>query len=219
MNAHAEKMDRMYRRQRHIYDLTRKYYLFGRDRLLRSLPIETGSRVLEMGCGTGRNLIALARLHPEARLFGIDISAEMLASARAQIEKRLLAGRIVVRHSPAEAVDHARTFGLTVPFDVVFFSYSLTMMPTWREALAAGLANLRTGGTLAIVDFCDQGGWPVPVRRMLAGWLDLFDVKFRPELLETIAAFPPETAQIRTIGGRYAFLAFVRKKIPKSSND
>ncbi len=211
MSAHAEKMDRMYRRQRHIYDLTRKYYLFGRDRLLRSLPIEDSSRVLEMGCGTGRNLIALARLHPEARLCGIDISAEMLASAQSRIEKCLLSGRIVLRRSAAEAVEHTRTFGQTEPFDVVFFSYSLTMMPTWREALAAGLANLRLGGTLAIVDFCDQGGWPVPVRRMLAGWLNLFDVKFRPELLQTIAAFPPETVHLRTIGGRYAFLAHIRK--------
>ena len=29
----AEQMDRMYRYQRHIYDLTRKYYLLGRDRI------------------------------------------------------------------------------------------------------------------------------------------------------------------------------------------
>jgi S-adenosylmethionine-diacylgycerolhomoserine-N-methlytransferase len=35
----ARRMDAMYRYQRHIYDLTRKFYLLGRDRLLASLPI------------------------------------------------------------------------------------------------------------------------------------------------------------------------------------
>ena len=31
---HADLMDRIYRRQRHVYDATRKYYLLGRDRLI-----------------------------------------------------------------------------------------------------------------------------------------------------------------------------------------
>ena len=32
--AAAQSMDRMYRAQRHIYDLTRKFYLLGRDRMI-----------------------------------------------------------------------------------------------------------------------------------------------------------------------------------------
>ena len=32
---HAALMDTVYRGQRHIYDATRKYFLFGRDRLIR----------------------------------------------------------------------------------------------------------------------------------------------------------------------------------------
>ena len=36
-SGHAALMDRVYRRQRYIYDLTRKYYLFGRDRMIREL--------------------------------------------------------------------------------------------------------------------------------------------------------------------------------------
>ena len=51
---HAERMDRMYRYQRHIYDLTRKYYLLGRDRLIDELQPPVGGHVLEVGCGTGR---------------------------------------------------------------------------------------------------------------------------------------------------------------------
>ena len=52
----TDRMNRMYRRQRHIYDGTRRYYLLGRDPLIAKLKPEAGANVLEVGCGTGRNL-------------------------------------------------------------------------------------------------------------------------------------------------------------------
>ena len=67
----AAAMDRMYRHQRHVYDLTRKFYLFGRDRLIRQLAPPRGAHVCEIGCGTARNLIALARRYPAIRLYGM----------------------------------------------------------------------------------------------------------------------------------------------------
>ena len=77
----TRRMNRMYRRQRHIYDATRRYYLLGRDRLIAGLHPAAGASVLEIGCGTGSNLVHAARLYPDARFFGIDISTEMLTSA------------------------------------------------------------------------------------------------------------------------------------------
>ncbi|MEP4422552.1 MAG: methyltransferase domain-containing protein, partial [Nitratireductor sp.] len=71
---HAALMDANYRFQRHVYDLTRKYYLLGRDRLVDALQVPAGGSVLELGCGTGRNLVRVARRYPHARLFGLDIS-------------------------------------------------------------------------------------------------------------------------------------------------
>ncbi len=60
----AEAMDGIYRWQRWIYDLTRKYYLLGRDRLIADLDAADGASVLEIGWGTGRNLVAAARRYP-----------------------------------------------------------------------------------------------------------------------------------------------------------
>ena len=58
---HRAHMDGIYRYQRYIYDLTRKYYLLGRDRLLADLEPPDGGTILEIGCGTGRNLVLAAR--------------------------------------------------------------------------------------------------------------------------------------------------------------
>ena len=78
---HGQLMNAVYRNQRYIYDITRKYYLLGRDRLIETLAPPQGGRVLEVACGTGRNLVAIGRHYPEARLFGFDISTEMLTTA------------------------------------------------------------------------------------------------------------------------------------------
>ena len=68
MSDAAALMDRMYRRQRHIYDLSRKFYLLGRDEGIARLRPASGDKMLEIGCGTGRNLVKLAQAYPEARL-------------------------------------------------------------------------------------------------------------------------------------------------------
>ena len=46
-SSHAGHMDAIYRTQRHFYDLTRKYYLLGRDRLIRRLDPPKGGSVIE----------------------------------------------------------------------------------------------------------------------------------------------------------------------------
>src|SRR5215469_4205976 len=95
---HAALMDSVYRRQRYIYDFTRKYYLFGRDRLIRELALAPGARVVEVGCGTGRNLVQIARRYPEAKLFGLDASSEMLKSATHSLKRAGLESRVALAH-------------------------------------------------------------------------------------------------------------------------
>ena len=98
----ARLMDRMYRHQRHFYDATRKFYLLGRDQLIRDINPPVRGRVLEIGCGTGRNLVRAARTWPSIQAYGIDVSAEMLATARpgarvifrTAADERLLPGRV-----------------------------------------------------------------------------------------------------------------------------
>ena len=184
---HRAAMDRIYRRQRHFYDLTRKYYLLGRDELIAGLDAGSGARVLEVGCGTGRNLIVAAQRWPGARFTGLDISAEMLVTARASVARAGLSDRIALVEGDATAFDAAALSG-GAGFDRVFLSYTLSMIPDWQAALAQGARALAPGGRLDLVDFGQQEHLPAPFRRALFAWLAKFDVTPRAGLPEAVAA-------------------------------
>ncbi len=173
---HAALMDKVYRGQRHIYDFTRKYYLFGRDRLIRELDAAPGMGVLEVGCGTGRNLERIARTWPDVQCHGFDISGEMLKSAGARLgnQARLALG-------DATRFDSNALFGRS-GFDRVVLSYTLSMIPGWQDALDQAAAALAPGGVLDVVDFGDLAGLPSPLRAGLRAWLAKFHVSPRPDL-------------------------------------
>ena len=214
--ATGARMDRMYRHQRHIYDLSRKFYLLGRERAVEALAPASCVRICEIGCGTGRNLVALARRYPDAAIYGIDASEEMLKSARLKIARHGLGERIRVRRCLAEELDPGTTFGLAEPFDALLFSYALSMMPAWEAALARALAVLRPGGVLAVVDFSQQRGLPGWFRWLLRGWLALFEVTPREGLagyFEARAAAERGRLTLTPICRDYASILTYRKPL------
>jgi S-adenosylmethionine-diacylgycerolhomoserine-N-methlytransferase len=183
----TRRMNRMYRRQRHIYDGTRRYYLLGRDQMISGLRLDSGASVLEIGCGTGRNLVLAARLYPAARFFGIDVSTEMLTSAITAISRAGLTSQVRVAHGDATAFDPKRLFGIP-EFDHVMISYSLSMIPDWRRVLGAAAAHLKPGGRLHVVDFGGQERLPGIARTLLRQWLAMFDVTPRDDLEHELSA-------------------------------
>ena len=174
-------MDAMYRYQRHIYDLTRKFYLLGRDGMIAKLDARPGTSVLEIGCGTGRNLIQAARDYPRARFFGLDVSHEMLTSAERSIARADMCERVQVAHADATTFDPAEVLGVS-KFDRVFISYTLSMIPAWEGVLDSALSLLATGGELHIVDFGGQERLPSWFRTVLRRWLAAFHVTPRDDM-------------------------------------
>lgn len=182
----TNRMNRMYRRQRHIYDGTRRYYLLGRDQLITGLRPKAGASVLEIGCGTGRNLVVAARRYRDARFFGIDVSTEMLTSAISAITRRGLTGRVRVAHGDGTAFDPQMLFGIS-SFDHISISYSLSMIADWRRVIEAAVNHLKPGGSLHIVDFGNQERLPDITRALLLRWLAMFDVTPRDELKSVLS--------------------------------
>lgn len=203
---HASLMDRMYRGQRHIYDLTRKYYLFGRDTTISGLGLKPGQTMLELGCGTGRNLALTARRFPSARLYGLDISRAMLETAESKFRKAGMPVTLVAGDATSFKASEFDVEG----FDRIMISYALSMIPDWQGTIRAALDALSPQGELHIVDFGDQAGLPHWFKRMLRGWLKSFHVTPRDELvalLAPLAASRGRALTVQAIGGGYAIRA------------
>lgn len=205
--THAERMDGIYRYQRRIYDLSRKYFLLGRDHMIGALDAKADDKILEIACGTGRNLNKIAGRYPGTRLYGFDLSEEMLKSAR-----RTLKGRAVLARADARTFDGRNAFG-TEAFDRIIMSYGLSMMPGWQTALAAAANHLAPGGSLHVVDFGGQSGWPAWFGRLLRAWLSKFHVSPRNGIdgvLSELAAKHDGTAEFETLYRDYAVYGVLR---------
>lgn len=145
----SNKMKQYYEFHSKIYDATRWTFLFDRKELCRKLPFgKTDSfKLLEVGCGTGYIIYQLHDLYPEATLYGLDISSEMLKLAQNKNKK---AGQKVKFLEQLYGDKPLREQN----FDVILFSYSLSMInPYWDKLLEQAYEDLRPGGILAVADF------------------------------------------------------------------
>jgi len=197
----ASRMDRHYRYQRFVYDATRRYFLLGRKHLIGNLKPEASGSVLEIGCGTAWNLTEAARLYPDARFFGLDVSAAMLETARASLARKRLGHPIVLRQGDATGFDAPELFGVQA-FDRVFFSYALSMIPGWELALDHALDLIMPGGSLHIVDFGQCEHLPGHIKRGLFAFLSYHSVTPRSDLKDRILVL----AEIRGFDAQYSSL-------------
>jgi S-adenosylmethionine-diacylgycerolhomoserine-N-methlytransferase len=168
-NDHRAFLNRYYGISRHFYDLTRKYYLFGRDTELFELAGEDWQSLIEVGPGTGRNLDKLRRLRPNVSLGGVEACDEMLLSAR-----RRCPG-VSFSQGFAETADYCSVLGQAP--ERILFSYCLSMVQDQDRAIERAQQALAAGGQLALVDFADFAGLPKAAAASLSRWLRTFHVQ------------------------------------------
>ncbi|HEY7060246.1 MAG TPA: class I SAM-dependent methyltransferase [Chloroflexota bacterium] len=111
------------------------------------LAVAQGGRVLELGCGSGRVLLPLARAG--CAVVGLDVSPPMLALARAHLAaaEPAVAARVRLVESPMAGFALDETFDLAI-IAARSFSYLLTRADQ-QSALRTIAAHLRPGGVLA----------------------------------------------------------------------
>ena len=191
-----------YRWHAKMYDLTRWAFLFGRRGLIKTVAsqIEPPSRILEIGCGTGKNLITLAEAFPAARIAGLDLSKDMLERARVKIDR--FDGRVELLHRPYDgpvAREGER-------FDLIVFSYSLSMInPGYDEVIRHCRADLKPGGVVAVVDF-HETRWP-----WFRRWMGINHVRMEGQILKHLGChFETLKCQVeRCYGDLWRYLVFV----------
>ena len=117
-----------------------------REQAVATLELKPGDRVLEIGCGTGRNLPPLrAAVGDTGHVYGIDLSAGMLTRARSLVDQHRWRNVTLVH---GDAVDYQAP----EPLDGVLFGFSYSTMPHHHAVLLQALAQLRPGGRVCVMD-------------------------------------------------------------------
>jgi SAM-dependent methyltransferase len=98
-----------------------------------------GSRVLDIGCGTGATTIAAARrAGPEGRVIGIDISEPMLALARERAARAGVAAQFLRADAQTAQLASASFDSLISRFGVMFFGEPVAAFANLHRATRAG---------------------------------------------------------------------------------
>lgn len=213
LQSHSNLMDKVYRNQRFIYNASRKYYLLGRDQLIKELSPPPRGTVLELGAGTGRNLICTAKTYDDCELYGVDISQEMLKTAGKSIVKAGFENRIHLAKGDATNFNSEKAFGVK-EFDRVFISFSLSMIPEWQMAIASAYELTRPGGQIHIVDFGECKQYPKVFQKLLYAWLSIFHVhpiRNLPGQLKEAANKANCKVTVKPLYGGYSLQAIIQK--------
>ncbi len=202
-SSQTNQLEKYYQFHAKVYDATRWSFLFGRKGIIQRVAnLTTPTRILEVGCGTGKNLVELVRHFPEADITGLDLSADML-----NVTRRNLA------NSPKEVKllhqAYDKPLNPPQPYDLILFSYALTMFnPGWSEAIEYAHEDLATGGFIAIADFHAS---PVKPFRQ---WMGVNHVRMEGHLLPKLeTTFTPRLREVKAAyGGLWQYLMFIGEK-------
>src|ERR1700754_2432315 len=138
-----ESVEQAYDRWAPIYDLVfGGVFSKGRDAAIQATN-KLGGRVLEVGVGTG---ISLPLYSPHVRIFGTDISEEMLKKAKRRVAEgnlKNVEGLAVMDAEKLEFPDNS--------FDVVMAQYVVTAVPNPEVALDEFARVLRPGGEMILL--------------------------------------------------------------------
>ncbi|HRG69790.1 MAG TPA: class I SAM-dependent methyltransferase [Saprospiraceae bacterium] len=141
-------LNQYYVRHAKIYNTSRWTFLFGRKSIVKevSLAYPDPLNILEIGCGTGYNLLNLANAYPNASITGIDLSKEMLDVCNLKIQQNKLNIKIINEPYTKDRFENK--------FELILCSYSLSMMGIHAiEVLEAAYHDLKQGGVFTAVDF------------------------------------------------------------------
>src|SRR3989344_1000611 len=133
-----------------LFDRIAKYYDFPlinglftlvQKKVINYLNIKGNSRILDVGCGTGNFLSILEKRHKTTKLYGIDISREMLRIAENKLKKSIL------------LINSAEEMKFKNKFDYVFSTEAFHHFSNPKKAVKNFYNTLKKKGRLVIVDF------------------------------------------------------------------
>lgn len=173
----------LYQKRAKYYDISANlYYLLGirefayRRIAVEALKLDRGDTVVELGCGTGLNFRFLRdRVGPEGKVIGVDLTADMLSSARQRIERHKWTNIDLIE---CDAV----AYNFPEPLDGIISTFAITLIPEFDKIIKNGANALSRGKRLVVLDFKMPDSWPkwlikffVIITRPFGVTLDLAD--------------------------------------------
>ena len=155
----SEQVARLYRRLAPFYDPvvvplewlgTRRY----RARAVRSLGLRPGGVVLDLGCGTGLNMVLLHHaVGAEGRVVCVDLSVEMLSRARRRAERH---GFVNVELVQADLA----TYRPPAACDGALATFALEVVPEYGDVVRRVATALSDRGRLTVYGLKHPERWP-----------------------------------------------------------
>lgn len=168
-----------------------------------------GGRVVDVHCGGGRWLVAMARRFPAIELVGIESQSDSATRAADAVRVAGLADRATIEHVAIAEMGHAGEF------DLAYLQFALHDLPDPEGALAAAWASVKVGGRLVVLDWCLPSGveddqtplgelmWGTQLDQVLSGWR----LQTREDFLELFRrAGLPEPSQAELPSGATTFI-------------
>ena len=159
-NSVSVKLISLYRKRAKRYDRTTLLYYFAgfrhwayRKQAIRSLALNPGDTVVDLGCGTGLNFSLLeAQVGPLGKIIGVDITAAMLDEARVRVDAHGWSNVELVKSD-------ASAYVFPADVDGILSTFALTLVPEFDEVVRKGAVALLPGKRFVILDFKRPSGW------------------------------------------------------------
>jgi SAM-dependent methyltransferase len=111
------------------------------------VDLRPGSRILDVHCGGGRWLTAMAARFPGTVLTGLEFEPDSVDRARANVLAAGLEDRITIEHGDVTNVGHVGEM------ELVYFQYALHQLPDAPAALRSAYAAMAPAGWLVALDW------------------------------------------------------------------
>ncbi len=136
-----------------IERLTRQDIAVFFEEALAALPdlvvdLVRGIDVVDLHCGGGQWLAAVARRFPASRLVGVEVEPSPAARAVEVAREAGLDGRIRIEVAEVASISHRDAF------DLAYFQHAFHDLQDPRGALRAAWRALRPGGRLVVLGWC-----------------------------------------------------------------
>jgi demethylmenaquinone methyltransferase/2-methoxy-6-polyprenyl-1,4-benzoquinol methylase len=153
----------LYRSAAGTYDLETQSFEGDRRRVVELLRLEAGDTVVDVGCGTGLCFDEVEeRIGPGGLLVGVDLSGDMLAEARARVERSGWHNVLLVE-GPADGVELPDVRADALLF---CFTHDILRAPAALENL---FRHARPGARVAVVG-PKWAPWWTPWLNVMAHW-------------------------------------------------